>query len=70
MKNLEYKHEAVQYESINELSAQDRDLIEKANETKSKAYAPYSKFNVGAAILLANNKIILGKYKSDLVKAY
>ena len=35
------------------------DLIEKATEVAKKAYAPHSKFEVGAA-LLANGKIYVG----------
>lgn len=35
-------------------------LVEKAIEAKSKAYAPYSNFPVGAALVTENNKIYLG----------
>ena len=35
-------------------------LIEKAIEARSKSYSPYSKFKVGAAILLKNGDYILG----------
>ncbi|HZK32925.1 MAG TPA: cytidine deaminase [Tissierellaceae bacterium] len=35
-------------------------LIEKALEAKKKAYAPYSKFRVGAAILTEDSKIYTG----------
>ena len=35
-------------------------LIEKAKEARKKAYAPYSNFLVGAAILLKNGNYILG----------
>lgn len=35
-------------------------LIEKALEAKKKAYVPYSKFSVGAAILTEDNKIYTG----------
>ena len=34
-------------------------LIEKAIEVRNRAYAPYSKFNVGAAVLLADGKTIV-----------
>ena len=33
------------------------ELIEKALEAREKAYAPYSKFKVGAAVLTAGGKI-------------
>ena len=33
------------------------DLLKKANESQKNAYAPYSKYQVGAAILSENNNI-------------
>lgn len=36
------------------------ELIKKSKEAKQMSYSPYSKFKVGAAILLNTNKIILG----------
>lgn len=36
------------------------ELIKKSKEAKQISYSPYSKFKVGAAILLNTNKIILG----------
>lgn len=35
-------------------------LIEKAIEARSKAYVPYSKFQVGAAVLTSNDHVFLG----------
>ncbi len=36
------------------------DLIKEAIKAREKAYAPYSKFKVGAAILLKNGEVIHG----------
>lgn len=36
------------------------DIVEYAKDASKKAYAPYSKFMVGAAIELKNGKIIVG----------
>lgn len=36
------------------------EILEKAREASLNAYAPYSKFRVGAAILLKNGKYVLG----------
>ena len=36
------------------------ELIKKALEAREKAYVPYSKFKVGAAILTGNNKVYTG----------
>jgi len=46
--------------SIDELDALRRNLVERAKEATTRSYAPYSRFNVGAAILLDNGKIITG----------
>lgn len=48
------------YEHENELSASDQQLLAKASEQVAHAYAPYSHFKVGAALLLANGEIITG----------
>lgn len=44
----------------NELSDQDRLLVDKAKAMTINSYAPYSNFNVGAAILLEDGNICLG----------
>jgi cytidine deaminase len=40
-----------------ELNSIDSMLLEKAKEASQKAYAPYSKFKVGASVLLKNDEI-------------
>jgi len=37
-----------------------QELIKAANEVRSKAYAPYSHYNVGAALLTKTGKVFLG----------
>lgn len=59
MKKIEIKLELKQL-NIDELDNEKRMLVEKAIEATSKSYANYSKFNVGAALLLENGEIILG----------
>lgn len=46
------------YGNINELSLADKTLLEAAIEATNGSYAPYSNFNVGAAVLLENGEII------------
>ncbi len=46
--------------SYEELTPVDKELIERAKDMTAHAYAPYSHFHVGAAILLDNGKIITG----------
>ena len=49
----------------NELSAEEAKLIEKAREQVSKSYAPYSKFSVGAAVLLENGEVFAGSNQEN-----
>ncbi len=53
------------YESRTELSLENNELIEKAIEAGMKAYAPYSGFHVGAAVLLENGEIITGSNQEN-----
>ncbi|ERJ69879.1 cytidine deaminase [Porphyromonas sp. oral taxon 278 str. W7784] len=48
-----------------ELTPEDRRLEELAVEAAQKAYAPYSHFHVGAAVLLANGEIITGSNQEN-----
>ena len=38
----------------------DRELVKLAHEAKEKAYAPYSRFRVGAALLTQNGEVFTG----------
>ncbi|MGH3040975.1 MAG: cytidine deaminase, partial [Gaiellaceae bacterium] len=38
----------------------DRELVELATAAAANAYAPYSRFNVGAAALLRDGRVITG----------
>ena len=60
MRKIEIATSASVFKDISELSSEDRMLMEKAISSRKKAYAPYSKFSVGAAFLLENNHIVLG----------
>ncbi|RCS27679.1 cytidine deaminase [Polaribacter sp. WD7] len=53
------------FNDISELQKEDLLLMNKAIEARKKAYAPYSKFNVGAAILLENGEIVLGNNQEN-----
>lgn len=46
------------YQSIDELDIHMQALIQATWQASEQAYAPYSKFKVGAAVLLSNGKII------------
>ncbi|RZJ74895.1 MAG: cytidine deaminase [Flavobacterium sp.] len=53
------------YNSIDDLPADVKTLMEKAVAVRKKAYAPYSKFRVGAALLLNNNEIVTGSNQEN-----
>ena len=60
---------AVEYEDFEDytqLSALEQTLIEKAYQISSDAYAPYSEFKVGAAVLLENGEIVLGSNQENI----
>jgi cytidine deaminase len=54
-----------EYEKLSDLSPDDQQLILKARESSENAYAPYSKFCVGATVLLANGEIIKGNNQEN-----
>ena len=47
-------------DSIQELSTEDAWLLNEAKEVTHDAYAPYSRFHVGAVAKLANGQIVAG----------
>ena len=53
------------FEEMSDLSQEVRFLMEQAIIIRKKAYAPYSKFRVGCAILLDNGKIVLGSNQEN-----
>jgi cytidine deaminase len=65
MKKLLINSEFVEYNSPEELPVQEKELLAKAEQAAKSAYAPYSKFKVGAAVLLDNGKIICGSNQEN-----
>lgn len=51
--------------SYNELSESDKILVDRAKIATSTSYAPYSKFHVGAALLLENGEIVSGSNQEN-----
>ena len=51
--------------SKDELSQEEVSLMNQAIEARSKAYAPYSKFTVGAALLLDNGVTVQGSNQEN-----
>lgn len=65
MKEISITSSYTVYESIKEVSEEIQDLMTQAVEIRKKAYAPYSQFRVGAALLLDNGKIVLGSNQEN-----
>jgi cytidine deaminase len=59
MRELELKS-VIKVCNMDELSAEEKHLVELAIEATSRSYAPYSKFHVGAAVRLDNGVEIIG----------
>ena len=58
-------HSTITILTEQELTAIELDLKNQAFEARSKAYAPYSKFTVGAAILLDNGVVVKGSNQEN-----
>ena len=65
MKEVKIETTLYVYNTIKELPEGVRNLMSKAAEARDKAYAPYSKFNVGAALLLDNGEVIIGSNQEN-----
>ena len=55
----------IQVYAYNELNIEDKNLVDLAKEATKASYAPYSHFNVGAALLLENGVIIKGSNQEN-----
>jgi cytidine deaminase len=53
------------FETVSELPKDIQELMNKAHQARKNAYAPYSLFNVGAAIQLASGKITIGSNQEN-----
>lgn len=65
MKTTEIKIVVFEYQNIEELPENDQTLLLEARKITGNAYAPYSGFHVGAAVLLGNGKIVAGNNQEN-----
>lgn len=65
MKEISITSSFFEYDSLDELPEDVQNLMDQAVEIRKKAYAPYSQFRVGAALLLDNGKIVLGSNQEN-----
>jgi cytidine deaminase len=62
----EYSFKFQLYPNWESLQIIDKSVVNKAFEAMEKAYAPYSKFKVGAALLLEDGQIIQGNNQENI----
>jgi cytidine deaminase len=60
---FEFKYQV--FNNIDELTEKDATLLKEAREVTRQAYAPYSKFYVGAAARLSNGEIFTGSNQEN-----
>lgn len=65
MKKIQLTTTFTVFDDVYELSLDNKVLMDKAVDIRKAAYAPYSNFNVGAALLLDNGKIISGNNQEN-----
>lgn len=65
MNRLEIKTEVKVFDKPTELPAEHQFLLKKAAEALELAYAPYSNFRVGAALLLDDGNIVTGSNQEN-----
>ncbi|WGD35230.1 cytidine deaminase [Olleya sp. YS] len=65
MKEVKIETTLQVFDNINELSKDIQDLMRHASDARGNAYAPYSKFSVGAAILLDNKEVVTGSNQEN-----
>jgi cytidine deaminase len=66
MKRRELRISVCEYDAVVELPEADQKLLLRAREASKKAYAPYSKFHVGAAVELENGETITGSNQENV----
>ena len=65
MKEIKIESTLTVFDDFNELPKNITSLMKQAIEAREKAYAPYSKFLVGAAIALENGEVITGSNQEN-----
>jgi cytidine deaminase len=65
MRIIHHNNDFEEYEGFEELPEADQRLLREAQTAADDAYAPYSKFHVGAAVLLENGTIVKGNNQEN-----
>lgn len=65
MKEVKIESTLTVYDNFDELPKSVASLMQHGIEARQKSYSPYSKFSVGAALLLDNGEIITGSNQEN-----
>jgi cytidine deaminase len=65
MTNKELKIAYTEYTAADQLEQVEQELVEAAIEATKTSYAPYSNFNVGAAVRLEDGQIVKGSNQEN-----
>ena len=65
MKEVKIESKLYVFETLEETPKDIQNLMQNAIEARDNAYAPYSKFHVGTALLLDNGEIISGSNQEN-----
>lgn len=65
MRENKFEFNYTVYESIDELPEELRYLLHEARKVTEQAYAPYSRFQVGAVAKLENGEIVIGSNQEN-----
>ena len=65
MKKKQVVFEFSSFDSLEDLPFTEKQLMNSAVQARGNAYAPYSNFKVGAAVLLANGEVVIGNNQEN-----
>ncbi len=65
MKKIQFSAEYFSFPDEKSIPNQDQKLLSEAKEALNSSYSPYSKFKVGAALLLENGAIVRGSNQEN-----
>ena len=66
MKKIDIAVSYYEFDGPDELTNEDRNLLEEARGAINAAYVPYSAYHVGAAVLLENGKVFTGNNQENV----
>ena len=65
MKKIKIEAELEVFDDVSDLPQEVQQLMQEAFAARDAAYAPYSEFHVGAALLLSNGEIVKGSNQEN-----